>query len=158
MLDNSLALYEDGDVRKDVLGIEASTGKLRNLVKYPDPNGVDDILLVRFEEIVLNYAEALFENGNTSEALTQINLLTQARGASLITSLTKEVFLNERRKELMFEGYRFDDLMRSKSNIDKIDPKQGFAATIPYGDYRLAFPLPDDELNANSQIKQNKGY
>ncbi len=58
----------------------------------------------------------------------------------------------------MFEGFRYDDLMRTGRNIDKINSKQLFLATINYGDERLTFPIPDKELDANSNMVQNKGY
>ena len=43
--------------------------------KYPDINGWDNVPIIRYEEIVLNYAEALLRNGNTAEATTQLNSL-----------------------------------------------------------------------------------
>jgi hypothetical protein len=53
------------------------------LGKYPNPNGYDNIALIRIEEVVLNYAEALFENGQKDQALEQINKITSKRNAKL---------------------------------------------------------------------------
>ncbi|MGG6230892.1 RagB/SusD family nutrient uptake outer membrane protein [Tenacibaculum sp. SDUM215027] len=164
VLDNVATIFEPTDVRglfdgeKGILGYEGS--KLRNLGKFPDLNGSDDIPLLRYEELILNYAEALLESptGGASDALTELNKIPAERGATPYAAATKENILLERRKELMFEGFRFEDLMRTGSDIEKIDANQAFSATIPYGDSRLALPIPLSQINSNSNIKQNKGY
>jgi hypothetical protein len=159
VLQNAADLFEAGDVRgmNGIIGMEGSM--IRNLGKYPTLNGYDDINVVRYEEVLLNYAEALWRINNAdTNVIPTLNQITSQRGASPITSVDLDVILNERRKELMFEGFRFDDLMRTGSDIEKIDANQGFTATIPYGDFNLAFPIPDNELNANSNMVQNTGY
>ena len=86
-------------------------------------------------------------------------MITSNRGASAYTApLTKEDILTERRKELIFEGFRFDDLMRTGMDLEKVSAQQNFASTIPYGDSRLALAIPLSEINANSNIEQNEGY
>jgi len=154
VLTNVLALYEEGDVRADILGYEGEL--LRNLGKYPDLTGRDNYPIIRYEEIILNYAEALFET--SGDALTQLNIITSNRGATAYTSVTKDDILNERRKELIFEGFRYDDLLRTGSDIEKIDFDQNFLVTIPYGDFRLAWPIPQAEIDANSNMVQNSGH
>jgi len=157
VIDEVEDLYEEGDVRADVLGYEGNM--LRNIGKYPDNQGFDDVIVIRYEEVILNYAEALLESNRAGEALTQINMITSNRGASAYTApLTKEDILTERRKELIFEGFRFDDLMRTGMDLEKVSAQQNFASTIPYGDSRLALAIPLSEINANSNIEQNEGY
>ncbi len=159
-LDNAINLFEAGDVRGKggIIGEDPETQTLRNMGKYVSATGNDDICLIRYEEIVLNYAEALVKNGKTADALTQLNSITSQRGASPYTVANIDNVLLERRKELMFEGFRFDDLMRNKKNIEKVDNLQKFASTIPYGDPRLVFPIPQVEMDANSNMVQNKDY
>ncbi|CAM1356636.1 RagB/SusD family nutrient uptake outer membrane protein [Tenacibaculum ascidiaceicola] len=147
-------IYTAGDVRADILGYEGS--KLRNLGKYPELNGYDNVAIIRFEEVILNYAEALFETGG--DALTELNKITSNRNADPYTTVTKEDILNERRKELIFEGFRYDDLLRTGKGIEKISILQNIEATIPYGDHKLAMPIPIDEMDANSNMVQNTGY
>ena len=154
VLDNVLDLYEDGDVRADILGYEF--GLLRNMGKYPELNGYDNVNIIRYEEIILNYAEALFETGG--DAITQLNLLTSMRGASDYTSVSKDDIIKERRKELIFEGLYFDDLNRTNKGVEKIDPKQNILESIPGGDYRMALPIPVVEIDVNSNMEQNNGY
>lgn len=151
-------LFEDGDVRKDILGYQDAGTRLRNMGKYPDTaTRTDNVPVIRIEEIVLNYAEALFETGG--DALTQINLITSNRGATAYTApLTKDDILDERRKELMFEGFRFDDLTRTGTDIDVLGSTQNLIETLSYPNNLFAYPIPNDETNANSNVVQNNGY
>lgn len=154
---NVIDLFEDGDVRKDILGYQDAGTRLRNMGKYPDTVSNDDnIPLIRFEEIILIYAEALLETGG--DALTQINLITSNRGASAYTSVTKEDILNERRKELMFEGFRFDDLMRTGQSVQVIGSIQNVIKTLSYPNDLFAYPVPKAETDANSNMIQNNNY
>lgn len=150
-------LFEDGDVRKDILGYQDGGTRLRNMGKYPDTAvGADNIPLFRYEEVILNYAEALLETGG--DALTQLNLITSNRGASAYGSASKVNILNERRKELMFEGFRFDDLMRTGQAVPYWGSAENSLGTLPYPNNFFAFPIPIGEINANSNMVQNTGY
>ncbi|MFD1293551.1 RagB/SusD family nutrient uptake outer membrane protein [Lutibacter holmesii] len=154
VIDEVIDIFETGDVRADILGYEGLM--LRNLYKYPDLNGVNNVNLIRYEEVILNYAEALLEDGG--DALAQINKLRLERGVPALSAVTKEDILDERRKELMFEGFRYDDLLRTGQDITKFSLQQNISATIPYGDSRMAYPIPAAEMNANSNMVQNDGY
>lgn len=96
-----------------MIGPGSETGLLRNNGKYPSAHYSDNINLIRYEEVILSYAEALFEQGQTGDALTQLNLITKARGAQPWGAATKDNILQERTRELCFEGFRFDDLVRN---------------------------------------------
>lgn len=152
-------LFEDGDVRADILGYQDEGTRLRNIGKYPDTaTGSDNIPLFRYEEVILNYAEALWETGS-SGAQTQINLITSNRGASPYPLvITKEDIINERRKELMFEGFRYDDLVRTGQSIPFWGSTENLLGTISYPNTLFAYPIPVSELNANSNMVQNEGY
>jgi len=161
VIDDVVNLYETGDVRADILGYEGVM--LRNIGKYPNNQGYDNVIVVRYEEVILNYAEALWREGQTSglglgSALEVLNLIPSNRGASLYTTINENNILLERRKEFIFEGKRFEELTRMGRDIEKLYLQQNFAATIPYGDYRLAWPVPQAEIDANSNMMQNEGY
>lgn len=150
-------LYEEGDVRADILGFEGQ--KLRNMGKYPELQGFDNISIIRIEEVLLNYAEALFEQGQTEEAITQLNLLTDKRNAAAYNgTISKDDILKERQKELIFEGFRFFDLSRAGRAIPIVHELQNIQTSIPAGDYRYALPIPIVEMDANSNMEQNDGY
>ena len=148
------AIYEDGDVRADILGYEGD--KLRNMGKYPELNGYDNVSVIRYEEVILNYAEALLMDGG--DPVPTLNMLTAMRGASDYSgTVTRDDILDERRKELIFEGFRFFDLVRTGQSLPQ---KNGptVVGMIDPGDHRLAFAIPEAELDANSQMVQNSGY
>ncbi|MBT28193.1 MAG: RagB/SusD family nutrient uptake outer membrane protein [Thalassobius sp.] len=155
-------IYEDSDVRKSLLAltVDGTDTTYRMVGKYPTLLGTDNIKVIRYEEIILNYVEALYATGNTSQALQYLNMIPENRGASTYTEVTEDNILLERRKELAMEGHRFFDLMRYGRDIEKVDDGQLYSGGegISYGDTRLAFPIPIHEVNANSSMVQNDGY
>lgn len=160
VLPNLAAIYEEGDVR-GIGGIisESATGTLRNVGKYPSRAPYkDNISVVRYEEVVLLYAEALLETGNAAEALIWLNMIPENRGASSYSEATKDNILLERRKELAFEGFRFHDLARTKMDIPNPDPVLQTHEGPAYGSFNFALPLPLAEVDANSNLSQNAGY
>ena len=128
--------------------------------KYPDTaTGTDNIPLIRYEEVVLNYAEALFELNNANPmALTNLNLITSNRGASAYAAATKDNILLERRKELMFEGFRFDDMMRTGKDVEVLGSNQNVIETLTYPNDKFVYPIDIAEMDANSNMVQNAGY
>ena len=113
---------------------------------------------IRYEEVILNYAEALVESTRAGDALAQLNLLTAARGAQAWTVATKEIVLQERRRELCFEGFRHDDLARNGMDIPLVSPFEQTHGGPAYGSFNYAYPIPEVEMNANSNMAQNDGY
>ncbi len=157
VVDDVIDLFEAGDVRLDILGYQDGGARLRNIGKYPDTAvGADNIPLFRYEEVILNYAEALLETGG--DALTQLNLITGNRGATPYVTATKDNILNERRKELMFEGFRFDDMMRTGQDVPYWGTIQNLLGTQTYPNNLFAYPIPLGELNSNSNMEPNEGY
>ncbi|SNR75839.1 RagB/SusD domain-containing protein [Maribacter sedimenticola] len=157
VMSDVLDIYDDGDVRLGIFGFQNEGTELRNIGKYPDTAiGADNIPLFRYEEVILNYAEALFET--SGDALTQLNLIAENRGAVPYTSVTKEDILNERRRELIFEGFRFDDLMRTGQSVNTTGVLENTVETLTYPNNLFAWPIPISEINANSNMQQNDGY
>lgn len=148
-------IYEDSDVRLGILDTEGDF--VRNVGKYADNvNFTYNIPLIRYEEVVLNYAEALLETGG--DALTELNKIPANRGASLYTEATKENVLLERRRELVFEGFRFDDMLRTGMDMEAIGTNGMVVEVIDYPSNLFAWPIPISEMNANSNMVQNEGY
>jgi hypothetical protein len=138
--------------------------------KYPNasnPNGTDNTKVIRLAEVMLILAEAYHQNGNDQAALITLNQLAQDRdpafsgytdtGDSLQTDI-----LNERRKELAFEGFRFWDFIRLNLDITREANSQEYPGqtplTIPAADTRRQMPIPQVETDANPNIVQNPGY
>jgi len=160
-LDTVLNIYDPGDVRgsADMIAVDVGgSDVLANMGKYPSMDYSDNISLIRYEEVLLNYAEALYETGNSAGALAALKLITDERGAVEHATVDKDVILLERRRELVFEGFRFDDLARCHRDIPLVDPINQEHKGPTYGSYNYAFPIPEVEMNANSSMVQNSGY
>ena len=67
-----------------------------------------------------------------------------------------DAILHERRIEFAFEGHRVWDLLRKGRDITNIP--SGQVETVPYGDNRLIFPIPQREMDVNPELEQNDGY
>ena len=78
----------------------------------------------------------------------EINALRGRSNAQPIIGLTLEDILQERQRELAFEGHRFHDAKRLKEDIDG----------IPYNADRLVMPIPQDDIDTNPNLVQNPGY
>lgn len=164
--------YETGDVRRKLFAVSGSAINKANperyrCIKYTDTSAIGsyDISVIRYEEVVLIYAEALLQTGDSATALTYLNQIASNRGATKYSSATLDNILLERRKEFAGEGFRFDDLMRAEKALPIVDAtlqKYGRGTSkseaVPYGDPKLGIPIPLTELKANPNIKQNKGY
>lgn len=149
-------IYDANDVRATLFN-GGGANELRTS-KYDDAGYLDNIRVIRYAEVLLNYAEALTQLGDPN-ALAALNVVPAERGADLYADATIDNVLLERRKELAMEGHRFFDLMRYERGIVKVDPGQTFPNEgIPFGDGKLTFPIPEVERNANPNIVQNKEY
>ena len=151
-------LFSPGDVRTGILGTEqvGSNLRLRNLGKYPERSS--NVTLFRYEEVILNLAEAQMHLNAPALALSYLNMIPENRNADTYSEATIANILEERRKEFLFEGFYFWDLQRLGMDILEIDSEQNINQTIPYGDFRRIHPIPRAELDANSNIVQNPGY
>ena len=132
-------------------------------------NFVDtDIPLIRLAEIYLNYAEATLRGGG-GDTNTAVSLINQIRergfggSSGTITSgdLTLDFILDERSRELYWEGLRRTDLIRYNrfTNSSYLWPFKGNEPTgVGVDEYRNLFPLPANVVAINSNLTQNEGY
>lgn len=129
----------------------------RNFGKYTKISS--NIKVMRYEELMFNFIEAAVRsNSEEGVALTLLNKVASERysdnATNKYTSLSLADVLIERRKELVFEGFRFEDQMRNKENLASTPQS---TKGVKYGHASLAFPIPRSEINA-SKIDQNEGY
>lgn len=144
----------------------------------PNTSGLD-IPILRLGDIILLYAEALYNLNDAQGALDQINRVRErafgdtAHNYEMADIPTPEAFLDilllERRLELAVENNRWFDLVRTGRFTTELtqyageyNPGNGQAATInvdvqPYMKY---FPIPWEQiqLSAEGVLKQNAGY
>ena len=114
--------------------------------KYPQTGGPDhDWIELRLGDIILLYAEALNENGKTSEALTDLNKIRTRAGLANSTATTqtevRKAIQDERRLELAFEGQRWFDLVRTGT----VAAEMGQTVDSKY----FLFPIPVSEVFAS---------
>lgn len=124
-----------------------------------------DLSLIRLAEVYLNYAEAVTKGGGGSLATATelVNQLRSRAGAPNILSshLTSDFILDERSRELYWEGLRRSDLIRHNKFVTSnyLWPfKAGAASGKASDDYRKIFPLPEAVLLVNSNLTQNPNY
>lgn len=119
--------------------------------------------VIRYADVLLMAAEALNENGKSSQALPYLNQVrARARGdnEAVLPDITttdqaelREIIFVERSRELAFEGLRFWDLVRTGRAPEVLGPL-GFREGI-----HELFPIPLTEIdNSNGAIGQNEGY
>ena len=120
-----------------------------------------DFPIIRFADVLLMYAEAANENGNASNAVNAINRVRQRvkmpdlPTAQYPVSTKSEIFnaiLHERTVELAFEHTRLHDLQRWGLAASVLGPVGYVSPKHRY------FPIPQQELNNNTKLKQNAGY
>ena len=132
-------------------------------------NFVDtDIPLIRLAEIYLNYAEATLRGGggDTNTAVALINQIRErgfggSSGSISSGDLTLDFILDERSRELYWEGLRRTDLIRYNrfTSSSYLWPFKGNEPTgVAVDDYRNLFPLPANVVAINSNLTQNEGY
>ncbi|MDJ1491294.1 RagB/SusD family nutrient uptake outer membrane protein [Cytophagaceae bacterium DM2B3-1] len=147
--------YDNADVRKKLYSADESV--YRMIGKYPEYTS--SIKVIRYEEVILNYAEALYHLESTEDAADYLNLIAENRSNYSYETVSLDDILEERRKELAMEGHRSYDLLRNGLSIPYVDSRQTFNKNgIAYGAASLAFPIPRGEITANPNMVQNEGY
>ncbi|MEM9829232.1 MAG: RagB/SusD family nutrient uptake outer membrane protein [Bacteroidota bacterium] len=117
------------------------------------PNSFDvNYTILRYAEILLNYAEAQNELGNTAEALTAVNMIRIRAQMPEFTSSNqgelRDLIRAERRRELLFEGHRFFDLQRWGLAEEILGP-------LGYVEGRHNYwPVPNAELDLMPNLTQ----
>ena len=75
---------------------------------------------------------------------------------------TIDLIKKERRKELVMEGHRLYDILRVGDTVERKGGTHFLNGedliTVNWNDYRTIMPIPQAEIDANPQIKQNPSY
>lgn len=164
--------------------------------KYKDAvTNTDWAPIIRYAEVLLNQAEAQAQAGKLTEAVALLNAVRNRAVTNVADQYTAVTFtsqatliqaiLDERRIELVGEGFRWDDIhrlsptpfspVRGGGIPSKADNTQTVIANyncstrpnvrrpiaeIEYADYRFLWPIPAIEIANNSTLasQQNPGY
>jgi hypothetical protein len=122
-------------------------------------------IFIRLADILLLKAEALNETGDltgsaalVNQIRTRVSLPNTPANSQAAMRLAIE---KERRLELAFEGVRWYDLKRTGRAIEVINNAKGVdGVNLGYAiaEYQLLWPIPQAELDKNTQLTQNPGY
>ena len=174
-IEGLFAAYTATDLRKEISvakGITDLTGKFIPLPtsgvqsftkKYMTPVALGsdsraNWKVIRYADVLLMLAEALNENGKTTEALPYLNQVRSRAGLAAVSGGTKdetrERIYTERRLELHMEGHRWFDLVRTGRAFDVLKS----AGMRPH---MTLFPIPLAQVqlvNNRAIFPQNPGY
>ena len=135
----------------------------------------------RYNEVLLNYAEAEFFLGNEEACREYINMIRSRPSVDMppvTVSGTEllEKLQHERKIELYLEGHRYFDVRRWKIAPEVLsvdakrvsiykDPDTGIKSyeystfqTREFPEKMYYLPIPQDEMNKNPNLEQNPGY
>lgn len=145
------------------------------LNKIPAVNGdprYSNVPMMRLSEVYLTAAECAFNLGNKTKAAEYLNAIIENRTSDeskLVTAenITAERISIERRKELVGEGHRYFDCLRRNEKIVRYtsEADKGWHQILNSEEksfdrdyYKAISAIPQSEINANPNIKQNEKY
>lgn len=142
-----------------------STGETGSDLTHPDT----DIPLFRLADAYLMYAEAVLRGGSGGDISTALGYVNELReraygddfGNMTQADLTLDFILDERARELYWEGHRRTDLIRfgKFTGSDYVWAWKGAVKEgVAVDDKYQLFPLPASDVGANPNLTQNTGY
>ena len=113
---------------------------------YGDNIRLNNYLIMRYAEVLLNYAEACLQTGDASTAKTYINMIQERAGSQTISaSVDMDVLKKEKSYELWLEGCRWFDVMRWKDQT-AIKRLESVGSDVPHlFDKLFRAPAASDE-------------
>lgn len=150
LVDSSKFSFEPQDDRKGFLyagrGITGVSGLYTT--KWKERYKVYTV--ARLSEMYLTRAESNLRAGTSVGAtpLEDVNKIRVRANATPLATVTADIVVQERVRELAFEGDKLWTYKRLKKNV----------GTLTYTDDKLVLPIPQRETDANSKLTQNPGY
>ena len=131
-----------------------------------DNENVDiDFFLLRAAEAYLNASEAALHIGDAGKAKTYMDAIRNRAHATTRSSYSLDDVLDERAREMYFEGIRRPDLIRY-NYFGGVGVTYGWEGKggntgytgAPFEKYLNVYPIPSSEVMANSNLTQIDGY
>jgi hypothetical protein len=136
-------------------GSTMETAGIRGMKYIPDAANLEfpenDFILMRFSDALLMKAEAILRGGTGSGLSTILNNLAVRAGVTAVPATLDGIYA-ERGRELWWEGWRRNDMIRFGKYLNSRQLKP-FVSNSKY----LLYPIPTEALY-NVNIKQNPGY
>ncbi|MBK0378408.1 RagB/SusD family nutrient uptake outer membrane protein [Mucilaginibacter segetis] len=121
-----------------------------------DDHATNDYVILRYADVLLEKAEAIMRGGTDpmgQTALQIVNAIRAPRGASALATVDATSMLAERGRELYWEGWRRNDLIRFEKFNDPVDQRPNASDKT-----RTLYPIPQRAVDTNPNLKQNPGY
>jgi hypothetical protein len=131
-------------------------------MKYPmefkdgNFNGKNDYIFFRYADALLMKAEAILRGGTPTGGQTALSIVNSIRarsGAPALTAVTLNDILAERGRELYLEAVRRPDLIRFGKYNDPVNERAAKSDAS-----RVVYPIPNQAVSSNPNLKQNFGY
>ena len=117
-----------------------------------------NITVIRLSEIYLNRAECKAQLGYSDLEVREDYNLIRIRANNTADTISSGIenllgaIHTERWIELGFEGDRFHDIKRRKGSFNT------FIGVFSWDDPKIVYPIPQQEIDQNSNMIQNQGY
>ncbi|HTJ13980.1 MAG TPA: RagB/SusD family nutrient uptake outer membrane protein [Dinghuibacter sp.] len=178
-------MYDNADIRKTSYYTNTSVNFLGNTytnvwvvgkfpgnpilqsAPAPQSNYQNAPKIFRVAEDYLISAEAAVQAGNPGAAAAPLNALRTARGLAALGTVALQDVMDERTRELAFEGFRLDDLKRWNLGFTRHNP-QNTAMLVGGANYlgqtqaagadKFVWGLPTNDITINHNLVQNQGW
>jgi len=124
---------------------------------YSVPSGQrnNDWVVFRYADVLLMKAEAILRGGTgtPAQALDLVNDIRTNRGVAMLSALTLDELIDERGRELYWEGWRRQDLIRFGKFLEPWQEKEADPDA-----HTLVYPIPSQQIAVNPNLEQNPGY
>lgn len=156
--------FSSTDLRSKI-NFDTNSGIVKFFEKSGFVRGTQDdknIIVYRLADIILLSAEALNKTGNIPGAMVLVNQIRSRAGAQpytedfysgFTTDQIEDLILDERARELCYEGKRWFDLVRTGKAIKVMQPINGLSQTENF-----LWPLSLTEIRLNPLLDQNSYY
>ena len=158
VLENEASMDIGNDILSQAYGV-------RSIKFAPDTNASterhqnNDVPVFRLADIILMKAEAILRgaaattvNGELQTPEVLVNKIRARAQTEAVTTVDLTLLLEERARELAWEGWRRNDLIR----FGQYEAKWGFKDNTDVN--RRLYPIPASEISLNPNLKQNPGY
>ena len=144
--DEYVDLFEASDVRGDFFYYNGYGDRLTTKFK----NQFGNLHVIRLAEMYLIRAEANLTLGTSVGATPEddVNEIRNRAHASSLSVVTQADIMEERSRELGFEGFLIHDIKRTKGSV----------GSLSWNSDKLVFPIPLREMQVNNKLVQNPGY
>ena len=150
----------DYDLGRDEIAWNTGYRNNKFLADYTNPinrNQNNDFPVFRYSDILLMKAEAILRGGTPTLGATSLSLVNQIRAnrttSAALTTLDLEGIYAERVREMAYEGWHRNDMIRFGKYENTYGLGKNNADT-----YRRIFPIPTSGFQTNPKLVQNPGY